>query len=86
MEGEDPLSVQTFSLGRFGGSRDDILWQAGQIFRLLQDQHEPVVLLEDVLAELDREDGQFFIYLAKLGLLGFIKGGAAAHEGLVCQL
>ena len=83
VEREDPFAFQAPLLGRLGGAGDHGLRQAGQVFFLVEDEGEVVVLLEDVLAEFLGQDRELLVDLAELGFLGLVEVRAAADEVLV---
>ncbi len=71
------------SLAALGGPVDDGLGQAGQVLGLVDDEREGVGLLEDVVAELDRQDGELLVDLAELRLGRLVEVRAAPDEALV---
>ena len=57
VKGNDPFAFMAALCGRFGGSSDDIFGQTGQIFFTFKDNVKVIVLLEDVVTELERQQG-----------------------------
>ena len=77
---EDPLAFKASLLGGVRGSLDDGRREPGKIFGLVDDEGEGVRFLEDVLSELEGQNGELLIDIAELGFLSLVEIGASPNE------